>query len=91
MKSEQAVLPNPCLEEEEDELHILCSSTNIVRVVKSRRMRWLDMWHTGGGGRCVYRVSAGRPEGIRPLRRPRRRWEDNIELDLRGIGIYGAN
>jgi hypothetical protein len=45
--------------------------------------------HGGGGG--VYRVLVGRPEGKRPLRRRRRRWEDNIKIDLREIGIGGAN
>jgi hypothetical protein len=44
-----------------------------------------------GEGRCVYRVLVGRPEGKRPLGRPRLRWEDNIELDLREIRINGAN
>jgi hypothetical protein len=44
-----------------------------------------------GEGRGVYRVLVGRPEGKRSLRRPRRRWEDNIKLDLREIGIDGAN
>jgi hypothetical protein len=44
-----------------------------------------------GEGRCVYRVLVGKPEGKRPLGRPRRRWEDNIKLDLREIGIDGAN
>jgi hypothetical protein len=44
-----------------------------------------------GEGRGVYRVLVGRPEGKRPLERPRRRWEDNINLDLREIGIDGAN
>jgi hypothetical protein len=44
-----------------------------------------------GQGRGVYRVLVGRPEGKRPLRRPRRRWEDNIKIDLREIGIDGAN
>jgi hypothetical protein len=44
-----------------------------------------------GEGRGVYRVSVGKPEGKRPLRRPRRRWEDNIKLDLREIGIDGVN
>jgi hypothetical protein len=50
------------------------------------------MWHAWGGeGRGAYRVLVGRPEGKRPLRRPRRRWEDNIKIDLREIGINGAN
>jgi hypothetical protein len=44
-----------------------------------------------GRGRGVYRVLVGRPEGKRPLGRPRRRWEDNIKMDLREIGIDGAN
>jgi hypothetical protein len=44
-----------------------------------------------GEGRGVYRVVVGRPEGNRPLRRPRPRWEDNIKMDLREIGIDGAN
>jgi hypothetical protein len=42
-------------------------------------------------GTDVYRVLIGRPEGKRPLGRPRRRWEDNIKMDFREIGIYGAN
>jgi hypothetical protein len=46
---------------------------------------------THGEVRGVYRVLVGRPEGKRPLRRPRRRWEDNIKMDLREIGIDGAN
>jgi hypothetical protein len=44
-----------------------------------------------GEGRGVYRVLVGRPEGKRPLERPRRKWEDNIKLDLGEIGIDGAN
>jgi hypothetical protein len=46
---------------------------------------------THGEGRGIYRVLVGRPEGKRPLGRPRRRWEDDIKLDLREIGIDGAN
>jgi hypothetical protein len=54
-------------------------------------MRWAG--HVAGmeEGRGVYRVLFGRPEGKRPLGRPRRRWEDNIKMDLREIGINGAN
>jgi hypothetical protein len=44
-----------------------------------------------GEGRGVYRVLVGKPEGKRPLGRPKRRWEDNIKTDLKGIGIDGAN
>jgi hypothetical protein len=74
-----------------DELHSLYSSPNIVRVIKSRGMRWAGhvarMWE----GRGVYRVLVGRPEGKRPLGRPRRRWEDNIKMDLRKTGIDGVS
>jgi hypothetical protein len=74
-----------------DELHGLYSSQNIVRVIKSRRMRWAGHMACMGEGRGVYRVLVGRPEDKRPLGRPRRRWEDNIKMDLREIGIDGAN
>jgi hypothetical protein len=74
-----------------DELHDLYSSPNIVRVIKSRRMRWTGHVARMGGGRGAYRVLVGRSEGKRPLGRPRRRWEDNIKMDLREIGIDGAN
>jgi hypothetical protein len=74
-----------------DELHSLYSSPNIVRVIKSKRMRWAGHVARVGEGRRVYRVLVGRPEGKRPLGRPRRRWKDNIKMDLREIGIDGAN
>jgi hypothetical protein len=73
-----------------DELHSLYSSPNIVRVIKSRRMRWAGHVACMGEGRGVYRVLVGKPEGKRPLRRPRRRWDDDIKMDLREIGIDGA-
>jgi hypothetical protein len=65
-----------------DELHDLYSSPNIVRVIKSRRMRWVGHVARMGEGRGAYRVLVGRPEGKRPLGRPRRRWEDNIKMGL---------
>jgi len=68
------------------ELNSLYSSPNIVRVVKSRRMRWAGHVARMGKGRGVYRLLAGKPEGRRPLGRPRRRWEDNIRMDLREVG-----
>jgi hypothetical protein len=74
-----------------DELHSLYSSLNIVRVIKSRRMRCAGHVARMGEGRGVYRILVGRPEGKRPLGRPRRRWEDNIKMDLGEIGIDGAN
>jgi hypothetical protein len=70
-----------------DELHDLYSSPNIVRVIISRRMRWAG--HVARMGRGAYRVLVGRPEGKKPLGRPRRRGEDNIKMDLREI--VGAN
>jgi hypothetical protein len=66
-----------------DELNNLYSSSNIVRVIKSRRMRWAGHTARMGEGRGAYRVSVGRPEGKRPLGRPRRRREDNIKMGLR--------
>jgi hypothetical protein len=74
-----------------DELHDLCSSPYIVRVIKSRRVRWAGHVARMGEGRGFYRVLVGSPEGKRPLGRPRRKWEDNIKMDLRDIGIDGAN
>jgi hypothetical protein len=74
-----------------DELHNLYSSPNIVRVIKSRRMRWVGHVARMGEGRGVYRILVGRPEGKRPLGRPRRRWEDNIKMDLRETRIDRAN
>jgi hypothetical protein len=67
-----------------EELHDLYCSPNIVRMIKSRRMRWAGHVERMGGGekRGVYRVLVGKPEGKRPLGRPRRRWEDNGRKDL---------
>jgi hypothetical protein len=74
-----------------DELHGPYSSPNIVRVIKSNRMRWAQHVACMEKGRGVYRVLFGRPKGKRPLERPRHRWEDNIKMDLREIWIVGAN
>jgi hypothetical protein len=60
-------------------------------VIKSRRMRWAGHVARMGEGKGVYRVLVWRPEGKRPLGRPRRRWEDNIKMNLREIGIDVAN
>jgi hypothetical protein len=59
---------------------------NIVRVVKSRRMRWAGHVARMGEGRGVHRVLVGKPEGKRSLGRPRCRWEDNIKMDLQEVG-----
>jgi hypothetical protein len=73
-----------------DELHSLYTSLNIVKVIKSRRMRWAGHVARMGEGRSVYRVLVGRCEGKR-LGRPRHRWKDNIEMDLRETGIDETN
>jgi hypothetical protein len=65
-----------------EELHDLYTSPNIVRVIKLIRIRWAGHVARIGQGREVYRVLVGKPEGKRPLGRPRRRWEDNIKMDL---------
>ena len=62
------------------------SLPNIVRVVKSRRMRWAGHVARMGQGRGVYRVLVGKPEVKRPLGRPRRRWDDYIKMDLQEVG-----
>ena len=68
-----------------EELSDLYSLPNIVRVVKSRRMRWAGNVTSMPEGRGVHRVLVGKPEGKRPLGRPRRRWEDIIKMDLQEV------
>ena len=68
-----------------EDLSDLYSLPNIVRVVKSRRMRWVGHVALMGEGRGVHRVMVGKPEGKRPLGRPRRRWKDNIKIDLQEV------
>ncbi|KAJ4432165.1 hypothetical protein ANN_20781 [Periplaneta americana] len=68
------------------ELHALYSLPDIIRNIKSRRLRWAGHVARKGESRNAYRVLVGRPEGKRPLGRPRRRWEDNIKMDLREVG-----
>jgi len=74
-----------------EELNGLYSSANIVQVIKSRRLGW-----AGHAARMVemiriYRVLVGKPEGKRPLERPRRRWADNIKMDLQEVGCRGMD
>jgi len=69
-----------------EELNDLYSSPNIVRVIKSRRMRWAGHVARMGEERGVYRVLLEKPEGRRLLERPRRRWVDNIRMDLQEVG-----
>jgi hypothetical protein len=70
---------------------LLYTSADIIRQIKSRRMRWWS-GHVArmGEERKVYKVLVGKPEGKRPLGRPRCRWEDGIRIDLRGIGLGGG-
>ena len=69
-----------------EELNDSYSSPNIVPVIKSRRMRWAGHVARTGEERGVYRILVGKPEGRRPLGRPRRRWVDNIRKDLQEVG-----
>jgi hypothetical protein len=70
-----------------EELHNLYSSPSIVGIIKSRRMRWAGHVARMGEKRNVYRLLVGKPEGKRPLERPRRRWIDNIKMDLLEIEL----
>ena len=67
------------------------TSPNIVRGIKSRRMRWAGHVACMGEERGVYRVLVGKPEGKRPLRRPRRRRVDDIRMDLQEVGCGYMN
>jgi hypothetical protein len=69
-----------------EELNDLYSSPNTIRVIKSRRMGWAGHTARMGEKRDAYRILVGRPEGRRPLGRPRHRWEDNIKMDLQEVG-----
>jgi hypothetical protein len=69
-----------------EEISDLYSLPNIVRVVKSSWMRWAEHVARMGEGRGMHRVLVGKPEGKRPLGRPRHRWEDNIKMDLQEVG-----
>jgi hypothetical protein len=74
-----------------EELNDLYSSPNIIRVIKSRRMRWAGHVARMGEGRGGYRILAGRPEGKIQLGRPRRRWEDDIKIDLQEVRWGGMD
>jgi len=69
-----------------EELNDLYTSPNIVRVIKSRRIRWAGHMARMAEERGAFRVLEGKPEGKRPLGRPRRRWVDNIRMDLQKVG-----
>jgi hypothetical protein len=72
-----------------EELHNLYSSLSIIRMIISRRMRWAGHVARMGENRNAYRILVGKPEGKRPLGRPRLRWVHNNKMDLREIGWYG--
>jgi hypothetical protein len=69
-----------------EELHNLYSSPSIIRMIKSRRMRWTGHVARMGEKRNAYRILVGKPDEKRPLGRSRRRWVDNIKNDIREIG-----
>jgi hypothetical protein len=73
-----------------EEIHILYSSPNIIRQIKSRRMRGAGHVARMEEERNVYRILVGNPKGKRPLGRPRHGWEDGIRMDLREIGLAGG-
>jgi hypothetical protein len=69
-----------------EKLHIFYSSPNIIRQMKSRRMRWVGHMARMGEDRKLYKVLVGNPKGKRPLGRSRHRWDDGLRMDLREIG-----
>jgi hypothetical protein len=75
----------------DEELNDLYFSPHIVWVIKSRIMRWVEHVAYMGERRDVYRVLVAKPEGERPLERPRSRWEDNIKMDLQEVGCRGRD
>ena len=74
-----------------EKLNDLYCSPNTVQVTKSRRMNWMGHVARVGERRGVYRVLVGKPEGKKPLGRPRHRWEDNIKMDLQEVGCEGVD
>jgi hypothetical protein len=74
-----------------EELYALYSSPNIIRVIKSRKLRWSGHVARMGERRGAYRALVGKSEGRRQLERPRRIWEDNIKMDLRKVGWGGMD
>jgi hypothetical protein len=74
-----------------EELHSLYSSPNIIRMIKSRRMRWVGHVERIRETRNAYRILVGKPEGKRPLGKPRSRWVNNIKIYLREIECDGMD
>jgi hypothetical protein len=71
--------------------HDLCTPSNIIRVIRSRKMRWSVHVPHLRAERSAYRILVGKPEGKRLLGRPRRRWEENITVDFKGMGWFGVD
>ena len=74
-----------------EELHSLYRSPNIRRVIKSRRLRWAGHVARVEEGKSAFKILTGKPTGKRPLGRPKRRWEDNVRIDLIKICINTRN
>jgi hypothetical protein len=74
-----------------EELHSLHSSPNIIRMIKSRRMKWVGHVMTMGEMRNAYKILVGKPQGKRPFGRARHRWEDNSKMDFREIAFWGVD
>ena len=74
-----------------EELHWLYRSPNIASGIKSRKLRWAGHVARMEEGRSAFQILTGKPSGKIPLGRPRRRWEDNIRMDLEGMGINAGN
>jgi hypothetical protein len=74
-----------------EELHDLYSSTSIIRIIRSRRMWWAEHVARMGEKRNAYRLLVGKPEGKRPLGRPRHMWVDSIKIDILEIGWGGVD
>jgi hypothetical protein len=85
-ETKRDVVTGECKKLHNEELNDLYFPSNIVRVMKSRRIRWVGHVTCMGQGRGMYRVLVGKPEGKRPLGRPWCRWEDNIKMDLQAVG-----
>jgi hypothetical protein len=71
------------------ELHVLCFSPNIIRVIKSRRMRWAGHVARMGERKGAHRILVEKDHGKRSLERPRLRWDDNIKMDFQNVGWGG--
>jgi len=80
-----------CRKLHNEEPNDMYSSPNIFRVIKSRRMRWMGNLAFMRERKGAYGVLVGKPEGRCPLGRPRRRWEDNIKMDLQEVGCGGMD